>query len=69
MQLSPQDRQLFESLARNSPRLRQWLAAELVKQQEILVQAVDDLQMRRAQGNALRLQQMIDLLDVHLTSR
>jgi len=69
MQLSQQENQLFESLARNHPRLRVWLVDQIDKQHQILVKAVDDLHIRRAQGNVAALQQIIDNLDVHLTSR
>ncbi len=39
------------------------------KQYAILVLAVDERQMRQAQGNAQCLQSIIDGLDAHLTSR
>lgn len=69
MTLSAADLQLFESIARNQPRFRPWLVDQLNKQHEILVKAVDESQMRRAQGNAQCLQQLISNLDIHLTSR
>jgi hypothetical protein len=66
--LSPQERLLFESLARNT-RLRDWLVTQKGKQMEILVQAIEETQIRRAQGNAAALQQIIDNLDAALISR
>ena len=69
MQLSPQELQLFESMARNQPRFREWCVKEMGKQYAILVMSVEDMQMRRAQGYAQCLQQLIDALDATLTSR
>lgn len=66
--LSPAERQVFEGLARNT-RFREWLVNQKGKQMEILVQAVDEMQIRRAQGSAFMLQQIIDNMDVTLTSR
>jgi hypothetical protein len=68
MPLSQQEHQLFEGLARN-PRLREWLLGQIGKQHEILVKAVEETQIRRAQGNVQALQQIIDNLDATLTSR
>ncbi len=67
--LSPQELQLFESIARNQPRFREWLTAQMGKQYAILVLGIEDMQMRRAQGYAQCLQQIIENLDAHLTSR
>jgi hypothetical protein len=66
--LSPNERILFESLARNT-RFRDWVVAQKDKQYGILVSGVEELQIRRAQGAALMLQQIIDNLDASLTSR
>ncbi len=69
MPLSPPERQTFESIARNVPRFREWLVIQIGKQHEILAKAVEDVQIRRAQGNVAALQQIIDNLDATLTSR
>ena len=60
---------MFEAIARHQPRFREWLLAQKGKQMEILVLAVEEMQIRRAQGNAAALQQIIDNLDATLTSR
>lgn len=67
--LSAQELNLFEAISRNHPRFREWLLSEVSKQGEILVQANEDMQIRRAQGYALCLKQIIKNLDAHLTSR
>lgn len=69
MQLSPQEFQLFEAIARHQPRFREWLKAQVGKQHEILSKASEDVQIRRAQGNVAALQQIIDNLDATLISR
>lgn len=67
--LSATDLQLFESISRQQPRLREWLVRELGKQTEILVAGVEDVQIRRAQGYAACLKQIIANIDATLTSR
>jgi hypothetical protein len=67
--LSPQELQLFESIARNQPRFKEWLTVQMGKQYAILVMGIEETQIRRAQGYAACLQQIIDNLDAHLTSR
>jgi hypothetical protein len=67
--LSPQERQLFESIARNQPRFREWLNAQKDKQLGILVAAVEERQIRQAQGNVAALNAIIENLDASLTSR
>lgn len=67
--LSPQELQLFESIARNQPKFKLWLQGQVDKQHEILSKAIDEMQMRRAQGSVQTLQQIIENLDLTLTSR
>jgi hypothetical protein len=67
--LSAQELNTFDSIARHQPRFREWVEGELRKQTDILVQAMDETQIRRAQGYALCLKQIITNLDVSLTSR
>jgi hypothetical protein len=69
MQLSQPEIQIFEAIARQQPRFKLWLEAQVGKQHEILSKAADDVQIRRAQGNVAALQQIIDNLDYTLTSR
>lgn len=67
--LSPADLQMYESIARHVPKYRQHLQMELEKQTEILVQAVEESQIRRAQGYAACLKHIIGNLDASLTRR
>ncbi len=67
--LSPVELQLFDAIARHQPRFREWLIGQLGKQEDILVSGVEDWQIRRAQGYALCLKQIIGNLDASLTSR
>jgi hypothetical protein len=53
---------LFESLARG-PVFRAWVQARLTKEFSVLVQMVDIEQLRKAQGRAGLLQDMLTLLD------
>jgi hypothetical protein len=69
MQLSQPEIQLFEAIARQQPRFKLWCEVQIGKQYEILAKAVDEVQIRRAQGNVQALQQIIDNLDFTLTSR
>lgn len=54
---------LFASLARDNPRLKEWLEHELQRQQEILAVAAEDYQLRQAQGHAQALIKMLKLLE------
>lgn len=67
--LSAQDLVTFNSIASHQPRFRQWLVQELSKQEDILIVASEDVQIRRAQGYAQCLKQIITNLDASLTSR
>ena len=67
--LSTQDLQLFEAISRQQPRLREWLVKELGKQMDILVAGTEEMQIRRAQGYAACLKQIIANIDATLTSR
>lgn len=53
---------LFDYLARQ-PKLRQWLNSRLEAEVSALIQSVDIDQLRRAQGRAGLLKQMLDLMD------
>jgi len=61
--LTNKDMQLFESVARNHPRLREWLVTELASKHEVLVKMADMEQLRRTQGYAQCLQTLIENLD------
>lgn len=54
---------LFDYLSRNS-KFRDWLEHRLSFEVETLIQIPDADQLRRAQGRAGLLQQMVKLLDV-----
>jgi hypothetical protein len=54
---------LFESLATNQPRLREYLQAQLDEQFKVLTSVNDTEQLRRAQGKAQSLQNLIGMLD------
>jgi hypothetical protein len=54
---------LFDYLARNS-KFRDWLEQKLSFEVEALIQTPDVDQLRRAQGRAGLLQQMVKLLEV-----
>ena len=62
--LANKDLQTFESVARGTPRFREWLQAELVNKHEVLVKMNDVEQLRRTQGYAQCLQTIIENLDV-----
>lgn len=55
--------QLFESVARSYPQLREYLRSEYDKQVHLLVNVTDSEQMRRLQGHAQRLHILIGQLD------
>ena len=63
MLTGPQELQLFESLARSHPALKTWLEGELAKTTKTLIAAVEIDQLRRAQGAATLLKQMLDRLE------
>lgn len=66
--LTNQEVLMFESIAREHPKFREWLDTELAKKYEVLVKVVDGEQLRRAQGYAQCLQTLIDQLDHHKSS-
>jgi NAD(P)H-dependent FMN reductase len=57
---------MFESVARGHPQLREYLSEELSKKIEVLVLNPDVEQLRRAQGHAQALREIITALDMHL---
>ena len=57
------ERQLFESLARSQPALRDWLVEKLAKEHDQLVHLKDSDQLRQAQGRAQAYQTLIRQLD------
>lgn len=57
-----QETELFDFLSRNS-RFRDWLTGRLEAEHDILVKHSDIEQIRRAQGRAQVLLQMLELLD------
>lgn len=61
--LSAEDLKLFESISRGNPKFRSWLERELGKQHDVLVKAVEEAQVRRAQGHAQCLLNLIGNLD------
>ncbi len=64
--LTSKDMAMFESVARNHPRLREWLVSELGACKDKLVTLVDIEQVRRTQGYAVCLQTVIGNLDAAL---
>jgi hypothetical protein len=64
--LTNKDKVMFESIARGNPAFRAWLVSELDAQTQVLIRVVDGEQLRRAQGNAQRLQNLIEHLDAAL---
>lgn len=52
---------LFKRLLRE-PKLEEWLAYRLEQEQAVLIQSIDVEQLRRAQGRAQLVQQMLTLL-------
>lgn len=61
--ISNKDLQLFESIARNNPRFREWLSSELEQRIKVLINVTDTDQLRRAQGYAQCLMSLIGHLD------
>jgi len=66
--LANKDMQLFESVARGNPRLREWLVSELATKHDVLVKMNDVEQLRRTQGYAQCLQTLIENLDAATSS-
>ena len=54
--------ELFEYLSRQ-PKLKEWLQDKLVTEVSVLTQAIEVDQLRKAQGRAGILNQMLTLLD------
>lgn len=61
--LTNEQLQMFESVARNHPKFREFLVAELEQKSQFLIQALDGEQFRVAQGHARCLQSLIKNLD------
>lgn len=61
--------QMFESVARSHPQLREFLVSELEAKTEVLVHMQGIDQLRMAQGHAQCLKSLIQHLDAHLTAR
>lgn len=61
--LTNEQLQIFESVARNHPKFREFLAAELEQKSQFLIQALDGEQFRVTQGHARCLQSLIKNLD------
>ena len=61
--LTAEQLQVFESVARNHPRFREYLASELEQKSQFLIQVTDGEQFRVAQGYARCLQTLIKNLD------
>jgi len=61
--LTNKDLQTFEQIARNTPRFKEWLQAELRTKHDVLVKMNDVEQLRRTQGYAQCLQTLIENLD------
>lgn len=57
-----QEIQLFQSLAANQPRLREYLEAQKAKQVEVLCKAVDLVAVHRAQGGIAAYDTLLTLL-------
>lgn len=61
--LTAEQLQVFESVAHNHPRFREYLASELEQKSQFLIQVTDGEQFRVAQGHARCLQTLIKNLD------
>ena len=61
--LSSDELNMFESVAKNHPKLRTWIEKELSAQIEILVQNHDVDKLKRAQGHASCLKTIIGHLE------
>lgn len=64
MLTGPQETQLFESLSRSHPMLKTWLEGELSKQTKKLISANEVDLLRRAQGAAMLLNEMLKRLEL-----
>lgn len=64
--LSARQVQMFESLARGHPQLREFLVDEMAKKVDVLVLHNDAEQIRRAQGHIQALRELVSALDLHL---
>lgn len=60
--LTNKQKEMFAALSRSHPQLREYLSAELAEQHTLLEKAADETVLRRAQGQAARLNSLIDLL-------
>jgi len=67
--LTSKDLQMFESVARGQPRLREYLLEQLARKHQELVMTADGEQLRRTQGYALCLQNLVESLDAALAPR
>ena len=65
--LTNKQAQMFESVARHHPQLREYLSAEFERNVQVLVKHTDVEQLRRAQGHAQCLQNLMEHLDSALT--
>ena len=67
--LTAEQLQVFESVARNHPRFREYLVSELEQKSQFLIQVTDGEQFRVAQGHARCLQTLIKNLDDAVKAR
>lgn len=67
--LTAEQLQVFESVARNHPKFREYLASELEQKSQFLIQVTDGEQFRVAQGHARCLQTLIKNLDDAVKAR
>lgn len=67
--LTPEQLQVFESVARNHPKFREYLMAELEQKSQFLIHAIDGEQFRVVQGHARCLQSLIKNLDDAVKAR
>ena len=64
--LTARNVQMFESVARGHPQLREFLVEEMAKKVDVLVLHSDTEQIRRAQGHIQALRELVSALDLHL---
>lgn len=67
--LTDKKRQVFESVARGTPQLREYLREQLERKFNELVMTVDGEQIRRTQGYAQCLQNLIAEIDAALAPK
>ena len=60
---SPDESNMFESVAKNHPKLRAWIEKELSTQIEVLIQNPDVDKVKQAQGHARCLKTILGHLD------